>query len=145
MLGPEQARATGQRRPLGADLGEGPEHAAAEALDHPGDVRYRILSGVSRAAAVAGGEAVPPFLSEDGSGTLLRRRVPVPDHDVAADQDGSELAVQSQVHRSHPGDLLQCVTLDAVPNPVVGCLERGFGTTQSFPTAEPALQPIRAA
>ena len=38
---PEQARSAGQRRSLGADLGEGARHAAAEALDHPRDFRAR--------------------------------------------------------------------------------------------------------
>ena len=74
-------------------------------------------------ALVVGYLGLPPLLAigpfrrfylKMGAAALLRRRVPLPDHDVAADQDGPALAVQSEVHRAHPGDLLQHVLRDAV-------------------------------
>src|SRR5205085_7199548 len=111
ILGPEQARASRQRRSLGADLGEGAAYAAAAPLADSRDVRIADRRCLSRPAAAAGASSVPALVPEDGTAALLRRCLPVSDDGFAADQDGSPVAVQPQVHRSHPGDLLQHLTV----------------------------------
>src|SRR5207253_11447276 len=93
ILGSEQTRSAGQRRFIGARVGELARDAAAEALADSGDVRHPSGHRLSQSAAAARGESVPPLLFENGSGAILRRLISFPGDDGAADQDGAPLAV----------------------------------------------------
>src|SRR5437764_13293437 len=64
ILGPQQARAAGERRPVGADVGESARHVVAEALDYSRNFRARAHWRISRSSACDGGRTIPPFLQE---------------------------------------------------------------------------------
>src|SRR5204862_2736665 len=66
ILGPEQARSAGQRRPLRADLGQAHGDAAAATVDHPGAPGHRARARIHGPAAAAGEGSLPALLSEDG-------------------------------------------------------------------------------
>ncbi len=70
VLGSKQARTSGERRLIGADLGQAPGDAIAEALGDPRSSRACTRRPLPRPRSSAGLRSAPPLLSEDG-----RRRV----------------------------------------------------------------------
>ena len=73
-----------------------------EIFGHPVRARLRL-----RRARGAREDDVQALLREARRAALLRGGVPVPDDDVVAGEDAAPLALQPEVHRGHPGILLQ--------------------------------------
>ena len=100
ILGHAQARSAHQRRSVRVLLGAPARRRAADQLLPPRVAGHRaradIRGGLAHRART---RPVQDVLAETGAAALLRDGVPVPDDDVAADQDAASVDLQPEVHR----------------------------------------------
>ena len=111
VLGHPQAGSAEQRAVVGVPLGARARHFAARQHPAAGGAWHYPVDRLRDSSAVRPGpDPAQGLLREDGRDPVLRRRVPLPDDAVAADQDAEPVADQPEVCRLHPGVLLQHLT-----------------------------------
>jgi hypothetical protein len=103
VLGREQDRTPGQRRPVGDHLDQDAESRPPVQLAAAGELWHLAHARVLRRASDRAGETqvLQTLLRADGATTLLRCRGPLPDHGTPSHQDVLPLDVQSEVFRAH--------------------------------------------
>ena len=104
ILGHPQARGADQRQPVGVHLGARARHGAARRAGSSASCFgiVLVLIYVFALPVILAKWHAQGVLRETGRAALLRQRVPVPDDDVAADQDARALDLQPEVHRRDP-------------------------------------------
>src|SRR5262249_14020464 len=94
--------------PFGAILAANGSGAGTVALVRPRTARDPAGAGLSdRTAAALGADCDAEILREDGLRPLHASGNADAVHGVASDQDGAAVDAEPQVHRLHPGILLQ--------------------------------------